>query len=124
MHKGDRKNLRDQGWAGNLRYLRNLRGRKRLTQIPLNTGALTSSKGDRKNLRNQGWAGNLRYLRNLRGGKRLTQISLISQINVIPTIPQISLNTGALTSSKSDRKNLRNQGWAGNPRNLRNLRGT
>ena len=35
MHKGDRKNLRDQGWARNLRYLRNLRGRKRLTQIPL-----------------------------------------------------------------------------------------
>jgi hypothetical protein len=25
MPKGDRKNLRDQGWAGNLRDLRNLR---------------------------------------------------------------------------------------------------
>ena len=35
MHKGDRKNLRDQGWAENLRYLRNLRGGERLTQIPI-----------------------------------------------------------------------------------------
>ena len=52
-------------------------------------------KGDRKNLRDQGWARNLRYLRNLRGRKRLTQIPLISQIYVIPAIPQISLNTEA-----------------------------
>ena len=38
MHKGDRKNLRDQGWAENLRYLRNLRGGKdsrRFRSIPV-----------------------------------------------------------------------------------------
>ena len=45
MHKGDRKNLRDQGWAENLRYLRNLRGRKRLTQISLNTEAFPIARG-------------------------------------------------------------------------------
>ena len=37
---GYRKNLRDQGWAGNLRYLRNLRGAKkardgRMRSMPL-----------------------------------------------------------------------------------------